>query len=227
MTHNQGYYDEKLSASRLKRCYEIAPPRVKQYLQAEMDHVLTYIKPSDKVLDLGCGYGRTLGMLSGKAGRVVGIDTSMASLRMAQPAIINPANSFLAQMNAVHLGFAANSFDMVICIQNGISAFKVDRLELIRESIRVIRPGGKALFSTYAEKFWPDRLHWFELQAQEGLLGDIDYTKTGNGVIICVDGFKATTVTPDEFLSLASSLNLKTNIIEVDKSSLFYEIEVE
>jgi len=227
MIGDQGYYDEKLSAARLKRCYEIAPPRVKQYLQAEMDYVLTHIKPSDKVLDLGCGYGRTLMMLNNAARFVVGIDTSNASLRIARNLPVIPANCFLVNMNAVNLGFKDNTFDIVLCIQNGLSAFKVDRLTLIKESIRIVKPGGKALFSTYAEKFWPDRLRWFELQAREGLIGNIDYAKTGNGVIICADGFKATTVTPDEFLSLTSELKLKAKIIEVDQSSLFCEILVE
>lgn len=227
MTRNQGYYDEKLSAAWLKRCYEIAPPRVKQYLQAEMDHVLRRIKPTDTVLDLGCGYGRTLAMLSDKARIVVGIDTSMASLISAGNLLINQTNCHLAQMDAATLGFKDNSFDVVVCIQNGISAFKVDRLELIKESIRVIKPGGRAHFSTYSEKFWPNRLQWFELQAREGLLGNIDYEKTGNGVIVCDDGFKATTVTPDEFQSLILKLNLEANIIEVDQSSLFCEILVE
>jgi len=227
MTRKQGYYDEKLSAARLKRCYEIAPPRVKQYLQAEMDHVLARIKPADIVLDLGCGYGRTLGVISDKARIVVGIDSSMASLQTAYDSNTKPANCYLAQTDAARLGFTDNSFDIVVCIQNGISAFKVDRLELIKESVRVVKPGGRALFSTYSEKFWADRLQWFEIQAREGLLGNIDYEKTGDGVIVCNDGFRADTVYPEEFQLLTSSLNLKANLAEVDESSLFCEIPVE
>ena len=34
----KGYYSECLSAERLQRCYEIAPPRVKQYLAADGIH---------------------------------------------------------------------------------------------------------------------------------------------------------------------------------------------
>jgi len=227
MTRNQGYYAKRLSAARLKRCYEIAPPRVKQYLQAEMDHVLAQINPAVKVLDLGCGYGRTLSLLCDEARDVTGIDTSKASLRAANNSNTHPVKYYLAQMDAANLGFKDNSFDIVVCIQNGISAFKVDRLEFIKESVRVTRSGGRALFSTYSEKFWPDRLQWFKLQAREGLLGNIDYEKTGDGVIVCDDGFTATTVTPFEFQSLTLKLNLKADLIEVDQSSLFCEIMVE
>jgi len=52
------YYAEKLSAERLRRCYEIASPRVKQYLEAEIDFVCDHLKGSEVVIELGCGYGR-------------------------------------------------------------------------------------------------------------------------------------------------------------------------
>jgi len=50
------------------------------------------------------------------------------------------------------------SFDAVVCIQNGISAFQVDPFELVSESVRVARDHGIIFFSTYSEKFWHDRL---------------------------------------------------------------------
>ncbi|MGD2109726.1 MAG: hypothetical protein PVI86_10070, partial [Phycisphaerae bacterium] len=40
------YYAERLSAERLKRCYDIAPPRIQQYLDAEIRHVLGKVRPS-------------------------------------------------------------------------------------------------------------------------------------------------------------------------------------
>ena len=77
------------------------------------------------------------------------------------------------------------------------------------------------LFSTYAEKFWPQRLKWFELQAEAGLLGEIDRERTGNGFIACKDGFTATTTSPDQFRSLAAGLPAAITLCEVDDSSLF------
>jgi 2-polyprenyl-6-hydroxyphenyl methylase/3-demethylubiquinone-9 3-methyltransferase len=133
---------------------------------------------------------------------------------------------YVARMDAICLAFPDNSFDKVVCIQNGISAFHVDQRELIRESIRVAKPGGIIFFSTYSEKFWNQRLEWFRLQASAGLLGEIDMSKTGDGVITCKDGFKATTVAPDDFKKLTSDLDIKSEIVEVDESSLFCEIYV-
>ena len=74
-----GYYDDKLAAARLRRCYEIASPRVRQYLDAELEYVLNRLEPGDVALELGCGYGRVLGPLAARARLAVGVDTSFAS----------------------------------------------------------------------------------------------------------------------------------------------------
>ena len=83
------------------------------------------------------------------------------------------------------------------------------------------KPGGKVLFSTYAQRFWPHRLEWFRRQAEEGLVGEIDEKRTGDGVIVCRDGFRATTFTEAQFRALALNFPVIVEITEVDRSSLF------
>ncbi|MBW1983064.1 MAG: class I SAM-dependent methyltransferase, partial [Deltaproteobacteria bacterium] len=78
------YYARKLSARRLQLVYDIAPARVKRYLQAEIDFVLARIAAWHVVLELGCGYGRVLQPLAQKAKSVCGIDTSRESLQLAR-----------------------------------------------------------------------------------------------------------------------------------------------
>ena len=221
-----GYYTDKLSAEQLKQCYDIAPPRTKQYLEAEVEHVFQKIHQDDMVLELGCGFGRIIPRLCQKAGLVIGIDTSLESLIFAQKILQGISNYQLFNMNAVSLGFNNYFFDCVVCVQNGISAFHVNQKDLMRESIRVTKPGGTVLFSSYSDKFWEDRLKWFQMQSEAGLLGEIDYEKTRDGIIVCKDGFKATIVRPKDFLSLTTEFNVETNIVEVDESSLFCEITV-
>ncbi|MBI3193252.1 MAG: methyltransferase domain-containing protein [Ignavibacteriae bacterium] len=226
MTDSTNYYDTHLSAEKLKRCYEIAPSRVRQYLDAEVNHVLKYIKSGDNVVELGCGYGRIIPLLAKKSIRIFGIDTSQSSLLLARENLKDISNCYLSRMNAVQLTFTDKFFNSVVCIQNGISAFHVDQQKLIHESVRVTKRGGVILFSTYSEKFWKHRLQWFQLQSEAGLLGEIDYDKTGNGTIICKDGFTATTVSAEQFKRLASHVKqIRVTIEEVDESSLFCIIE--
>ena len=217
------YYSSKLSAKRLEQAYDVASPRVKQYLNAELNHVLGKIRHDDIVLELGCGYGRVLSNLVGKDSEVVGVDVSSSSLNLAREKLGRTHNDLL-RMDAASLGFRDRSFDRVICIQNGISAFHVDQLTLVTETVRVTKPGGIALFSSYSDKFWQHRLDWFEAQAKAGLLGEINHEKTGNGIIVCKDGFTASTVRADDFLALTSQLKVDAKIVEVNGSSVFCEI---
>lgn len=218
------YYSKNLSGERLRLCYEIAPPRVVQYLNAEINFVLDKIKPSDKVLELGCGYGRILLKLADKVKKVVGIDNSHESIQLAKELLKDFKNCQVFEMDAKKLDFLDNYFDKVLCLQNGLSAFKLNKRILIKETLRVTSIGGSAFFSSYSEKFWRDRLGWFRLQAECGLLGEIDEAKTKNGVIVCKDGFRATTINESKFSYLCSKLDLIPKITEVDNSSIFCEI---
>ncbi len=219
------YYSKKLSADRLRQVYDLAPDRVRRYLESEIRFVMEKIKPDDLVLELGCGYGRVLDKLAKKTQKVIGIDTSLDSLYMAKKS--DRCSSFwLSEMNAVNLGFCDQCFDVMVCVQNGISAFNVNQEDLIREALRVTRSGGRVLFSSYSERFWSERLNWFRIQAKHGLLGDIDEKATGDGAIVCKDGFRATTLGPADFRYLADRIGVAVLITEVDASSIFCEIEV-
>lgn len=221
-----GYYSDKLSADRLRLCYELAPPEVQGYLDAEVRSIRAAIRPGDRVLELGCGYGRVLAGLASTRSFLVGVDLSLASLGLARRLIPGPPRPLLGQMNAIGLAFRDAAFDLVCCPQNGISAFHVDPEALIRSAVRVTAPGGKVLFFSYAEEFWPHRLAWFRIQAAHGLIGPIDEGATGDGVIVCRDGFTATTVSPRRFAELTHGLGTSVSISTLEHASVVCEILV-
>ncbi len=217
------YYSEHLNANNLLRCYEVAPVRVKQFLEAEIGFVLSRTDADSVVLDLGCGYGRVAVRLAEKVRQVTGIDISSDNIKLAEKCFSLP-NIRYHVMDAIALDFPDDTFDITLCIQNGISAFRVDPEALIREALRVTRKGGLLLFSSYSDKFWNDRLHWFHIQSKEGLIGEIDDDLTKNGIIVCRDGFRAVTCSGSEFLELASKFNIAAKIHEVDASTVFCEM---
>lgn len=57
-----------------------------------------------------------------------------------------------------------------------------------------------------------------------GPVGEIDFDRTMDGVIVCKDGFTASTVDRDRFNELTAGLAVETTIVEVDNSSLFCEM---
>ncbi|MDR0296193.1 MAG: class I SAM-dependent methyltransferase [Prevotellaceae bacterium] len=219
------YYSKNLNASKLQKCYNIAPPRIQQLLTAEIDFVLRKLSLNDIVLDLGCGYGRVAIELAKKAKKIIGIDISQDNIELAKNLYHPIDNLEFYTMNAVKLNFSAEMFDITICVQNGISAFKEDPYLLLTEALRVTKKEGILLFSSYSNKIWQDRLHWFQIQVDEKLLGEIDYEQTKDGLIVCKDGFKAITYSENDFFKLASEFNVDANIYEVDNSSIFCEIK--
>lgn len=221
---NKGYYSEKLSANKLKKCYDIASPRIQQYLNAEIDYLLSFINKDSIVLELGCGYGRALKFVAEKSKEAYGIDTSSESLELAREYLAELSNVKFLEMNAGDLTFEEKKFDVVFAIQNGISAFKIEPQKLARECLRITKKGGNVVFSSYSEKIWDARLEWFLKQSEKGLLGEIDLNKTGKGTIIGRDGFKATTYSKKDFSDLAVDLNVNSYIKEVDQSSIFWVI---
>ena len=178
------YYAEKLSGDRLRECYEIAPPRVKRYFDTEIAHVLSRIGPDDDVLEVGCGYGRVAFELASRAAGVTGIDTAVESIVLARRLSGERKRCAFFVTDALSMAFPDGAFDVVTCVQNGICAFGVDKARLVGEMCRVTRPGGRVLFSSYADRFWPHRLRWFERQAERGLVGEIDREATSRGTML-------------------------------------------
>jgi SAM-dependent methyltransferase len=218
------YYEDRLSAEKLLKCYEIAGSRIRRYLDAEIQFVISNVHGAGLALELGCGYGRVLKAVSPFVSTIVGNDVSRASLELAMSYMKPCSNYRIVQMDASEMAFPSSVFDAVFCVQNGVSAFGVDKRRLISESIRVTKEGGLILFSSYSPRIWQERLDWFRNQSQMGLLGEIDEDKTHDGTIVCKDGFRASTVSGSQFVEFFDELGLNASIIEVDNSSIFSKV---
>jgi 2-polyprenyl-6-hydroxyphenyl methylase/3-demethylubiquinone-9 3-methyltransferase len=216
-----GYYAERLAGSRLRQVYALAPPRIRAYLEAEVRFVIDRLRGSNLVLELGCGYGRAMREIAPHVVRIAGNDISRTSLELGRSYLRPLRNWSLFRMDAARMAFRTGTFDGVFCIQNGISAFGVDKGHLVAETARVTKGGGQILFSSYPPRIWSDRLAWFRAQSGAGLLGEIDEARTGHGTIVCRDGFRATTVSEDEFTTIFRGAGLEPHVREVDESSLF------
>ena len=101
-----------------------------------------------KVLDAGCGNGKNMIYLQNKGISVKGIDFSEKLLQ-----ICRNKNLDVEEADIRHLPFPDNSFDYVISIAviHHLSK-ESDRHKAIKEMLRVCKPGGKVLFSTWASE---------------------------------------------------------------------------
>ncbi|MEW6320199.1 MAG: methyltransferase domain-containing protein [Acidobacteriota bacterium] len=104
--------------------------------------------PPARVLDLGCGGGRTTAELHDRGYQLVGIDLSERLLAVARAR--HPALD-VRRMDATDLSFESGAFDAAIFSYNGIDClFPVAARErCLGEVYRVLRPGGIFLVSSH------------------------------------------------------------------------------
>lgn len=214
------YYAKKLNSQKLVQVYDTQIPRVKQYLEAEVSFVKENLLGSEKVLELGAGYGRIVKKLASHCKSIVGIDISDESVSLGKEYLKEDLNAEIVTMDANNLTFK-EKFDVILCLQNGLSAMKANSPDFIERILESVVTGGKVYFSTYSENFWDHRLLWFKEQAEKGLLGDIDLDKTKDGVIVCKDGFKAITHTKKDLNLIGRWSGYEYRIQEIDQSSVF------
>lgn len=111
-----------------------------------------FSKPGAKVLDLGCGTGRTTAPLARAGFDVVGVDVSQEMIERARR--LFPDLTFRLG-DATDLEFDDGTFEYVLFSFNGLDYVETEakRLEALREVRRVLRDGGKFAFSTHNSWF--------------------------------------------------------------------------
>lgn len=109
------------------------------------------LRQGERVLDLACGTGivaRHAAAQLGPAARVTGLDINAGMLAVAHATPVPPGTAIeWVEASALATGLPDASFDVVLC-QQGLQFFP-DRITALRESLRVLVPGGRALFSVW------------------------------------------------------------------------------
>ena len=218
------YYAESLNAQKLYQVYQTKYPRVRQYFDAEIAFVRDQLQGTERVLELGAGYGRIMKELAPSCKEIVGIDIAEGNVEFGQEYLSDIPNARLLVMDAHKLVFD-QAFDVVLCMQNALSAMKTKPLTYIKEIMDLLSPGGRVFISSYSAKFWAHRLAWFQEQAEKGLLGEMDLEQSKDGVIVGKDGFRATTQSPKDLEQIGQASGFSFEITEVDESSVFLVIQ--
>jgi len=104
-----------------------------------------FTDPDARILDLGCGTGRTTAPLDAMGYDIVGVDLSEALVGEARKS--HPEVSFQVG-DATDLSFPDESFDYALFTDRGIDDIptKAERMRAILEVWRVLRPGGVFAF---------------------------------------------------------------------------------
>lgn len=142
-----------------------------------------YVDKSDRILDVGCGAGRTT-LAMDKLGfhTVLGIDLNPAMIEAART--LAPTLKFRIG-DATDLASQDNRFDAVLFSFNGVMTIpgRDNRIKAFREIHRVLRPTGVFIFTTHDREtdstfheFWKEEIdRWIEREQDPRLfeLGDL------------------------------------------------------
>lgn len=103
-----------------------------------------------RVLDLGCGCGRTTRHIKDMSFDVLGVD--IAPLLIEQAKVLHPDIKFQVG-DATSLQYLDTSFDSVVFSFNGLDYLYPleNRVQALREIKRVLKPGGVFIYSSHEQ----------------------------------------------------------------------------
>jgi phosphatidylethanolamine/phosphatidyl-N-methylethanolamine N-methyltransferase len=118
------------------------PMLARRRIRAAIDNL--HIHPGDKVLEVGVGTGMSFTAYPAGAD-ITGVDLSEEMLSLAQRQIEEEGwnNIRVMRMNAQELEFEDSSFDVVTSFH--VISVVSDPRQMMREAIRVCKPGGRLL----------------------------------------------------------------------------------
>ncbi len=135
---------------------------------AEEALVLEYVPDDARLLDIGCGAGRTSVPLAEMGLQVVGIDLSSAMIELAgEMAQACEVEIDFLTMDAMDLQFEDASFDVALFSYNGIELIpgRAGKVRVMNEVYRVLKPGGHFILCSHSpfalNEFAPLRLLTF------------------------------------------------------------------
>ncbi len=171
-------------------------------------------KHNSIVLDVGCGLGIHLELLSKYCKEVIGIDHSEVMLKYSRKRVKNLGNVKVFNMNARHIEFPDNCFDQTNCMFNTLGNVE-NPLPILLEMHRVTKPGGHLIFSVYNPESVSERLEFYQRTGLPDAYLDGSAVKASGN-------FYSRSFSEQEVLKMCNELGVE---VKIHKTSLAYICE--
>lgn len=113
-------------------------------------HNLPLVTEGSRVLELGCGNGKTFAALAGKGCEVIGVDFSSTAALLCRSQVREPVRGNIAVADICYLPFSDASFDAVVAFHVIGHLPARERVNCARQAERVLRDKGALYFSAFS-----------------------------------------------------------------------------
>jgi len=134
------------------------PREIRAFMRAEIELLFEFIERGTRIIDIGCGTGRHLKMLSDRLRLGVGVDYDHRSIADAQRHAGAPGLHFITG-DATAIPVRA-TFDFAICTTNTLGTMK-DKEGVLGEMRRLAPQPGTRLVSVYSARSVSPRREWY------------------------------------------------------------------
>jgi SAM-dependent methyltransferase len=150
------------------------------------------------VLDVGCGAGVEVVRFARAGARVTGVDTAPAAVTLARENL--GQQHLVARVDVADgeaLPFPDTSFDFVYA--HGVIQYAADDRRVVAECLRVLRPGGLAMFQVYNRHSWLQVLSKVMKVPLEHEDAPVLRRYTAAELRALVSGFRSVEIVPERF----------------------------
>ena len=122
----------------------------KGILWSGLTHDLPELPAGSRVLELGCGNGKTLPALIRKGWNVTALDSSQKAVTMSRNLVKGSSPAEIMVADARHIPVKNATFDAIFAIHVIGHMHEPDRREIAFEVTRTLKPGGIVFFCEFS-----------------------------------------------------------------------------
>ena len=194
---------------------ENLPKSYQKLFEEEKKYLQKIITLDAKVLDVGCGSGRSIFDILSKTKNIVGIDHSDRAVADAKNNFSRYPSIKILKADAAQLPFDNEEFDFVICMTT-FANFADKKFKALEEMRRVLKDSGKIIISVFSENALEERMRVYKT------LG-VKIKEVKNGTVIFDESLGdniSEQFTKEQLENIFSKVNLK--IEDIKKVDIAY-----
>ncbi len=194
------------------------PEEYVEFFKVEEDFLKKNIKKEDVVLDIGCGNGRVMKILSGISKKVYGIDNDESAVELCKDNLKGFENVEVSLQDAEKINFKDGFFDVVICSEVFVN-FGKTKFKILSEIKRVLKENSFLILNVYNEKALEKRLKMYKEHGYP-FIKSVDEE---NGTVIFDGGVVSEQYSEEQITKILEDAGFE--IQELIKTKIFYLIK--